>query len=274
MKHKRIRQLAVYLALTVLGLLFAFPVLWVIWTSLKRPVDAAAIPPVWVFKPQWSNYVEAWNNSGFSRAFFNTVFIGLGTVVVSTLTGVPMGYSLARSPIRGKEAVGASIIVLRMLPEMIFILPLYAIYRRTGLFDTWTGMILAFQILTLPFAVWLLRGFILQVPAEVEDAARVDGCSEWQLLWRVTLPLIVPGIVASAMFTFISVWGALLFPLALGYARAETISVAIANFRGYANFKWPLMAAGSVIATLPQILFFGFIQRHLVAGLTMGSVKA
>jgi ABC-type glycerol-3-phosphate transport system permease component len=274
MKRKRIGKIATYLALSILSLLFSFPVFWILFTSLKRPIDASVLPPIWIFKPQWSNYIEAWNNQGFARAFFNTVFIGLGTVVVSTIAGLPLGYSLGRSPIRGKGIIGTSILVLRMLPEMIFLLPLYAIYRRIGLFDTWTGMILAFQILTLPFAVWLLRGFILQVPAEIEDAARVDGCAEWQLLWHVTLPLIVPGIVASAMFTFITVWGALLFPLALGYSRAETISVAIANFRGYANFKWPLMAAGSVIATIPQILFFGFIQRYLVAGLTMGSVKA
>ena len=274
MNRKRIGKLATYIALLVLALLFTCPVLWIIGTSLKRPVDAASLPPIWIFKPQWSNYIEAWNNRGFARAFLNTVFIGLGTVIVSIVAGVPLGYSLGRSPIRGKQVIGVSILVLRLLPEMIFLLPLYAIYRRTGLFDSWTGMILAFQILTLPFAVWLLRGFILQVPAEIEDAGRVDGCSEWQLIWHIILPLIVPGIVASAMFTFITVWGALLFPLALGYSRAETISVAIANFRGFANFQWPLMAAGSVIATIPQILFFGFIQRYLVAGLTMGSVKA
>lgn len=273
MNRKRANKIAIYIAVFILALLFVCPIVWVIATSLKRPVDAASLPPTWIFKPQWNNYVEAWNNRGFSRAFFNTIFIGFGTVLVSTLAGVPMGYSLARSPIRGKQPIGVSILVLRLLPEMIFLLPLYAIYREIGLFDTWTGMILAFQIITLPFAVWLLRGFILQVPAEIEDAGRVDGCSEWELLWHITLPLIVPGIVASAMFTFITVWGSLLFPLALGYSRAETISVAIANFRGFANFRWPLMAAGSVIATIPQILFFGFIQRYLVAGLTMGSVK-
>ena len=177
-RRGRLARIATYLALVVLCLLFASPLLWVAWTSLKRPVDAAALPPVWVFEPQWNNYVEAWTHRGFARAFLNTTVIGLGTVFVSTAAGVPMGYSLARSPIRGKEAIGTSILVLRMLPEMIFLLPLYAIYRRVGLFDTWTGMVLAFQILTLPFAVWLLRGFILQVPAELEDAARVDGCSE------------------------------------------------------------------------------------------------
>ena len=262
-----------YSGLIVLSLLFIFPVAWLIWTSLKLPVQAAAIPPVWVFTPQWSNYVDAWTDRGFSDALINTVIIGLGSVVVSTILGLPLGYGLARSPIRGKRTIDLGILLLRILPEMIFLIPLYGIYRKIGLFDTWTGMILAFQIVTLPFAVWLLRGFVESVPADVEDIARVDGCTEFQVLTRITLPLILPGIVASAMFTFVSVWGGLLFPLVLGYSRAETISVAIANFRGYGNFQWPVMAAGAVIAMVPQILFFGFVQRHLVAGLTAGSVK-
>lgn len=269
----RASRIGVYASLVLLALLFALPVVWLAWTSLKLPVEASAMPPVWVFTPQWSNYVDAWSDRGFSAAFFNTVVIGIGTVIVSTVIGLPMGYGLARSPIRGKQAIGIGILFLRMLPEMIFLIPLYGIYRSLGLFDTWTGMILAFQIITLPFAVWLLRGFVEGVPADIEDVARVDGCTDFQVLTRITMPLILPGIVASAMFTFVSVWGGLLFPLALGYSHAETISVAIANFRGYSNFQWPVMAAGAIIATIPQILFFGFVQRHLVAGLTVGSVK-
>lgn len=273
MKFKRVQKTITYILLTILGIFFIFPILWIAWTSLKLPVDAATLPPVWKFVPQWSNYAEAWSSRGFSKAFFNTVFIGLGTVVVSTCAGLPMGYSLARSSIRGKKVIGTSVLILRMLPEMLFLIPLYVIYRKIGIFDTWTGMILAFQVLTLPFAVWLLRSFILQVPVDLEDAARVDGCSELMILRHVTFPIIMPGIVASSMFTFVTVWGGLLFPLALGYSNAETISVAIANFKGYSNFKWPVMAAGAVIATVPQILFFGFIQRYLVAGLTLGAVK-
>jgi multiple sugar transport system permease protein len=273
MRRLRPSRVGAYSSLVLLGLLFILPVVWLVWTSLKLPVQASALPPVWVFEPQWGNYVDAWSDRGFSHAFFNTIAIGIGTVIVSTVFGLPMGYALARSPIRGKEAIGISVLLLRMLPEMVFLIPLYGIYRTTGLFDTWTGMILAFQIITLPFAVWLLRGFVASVPADIEDVARVDGCTEVQVMTHVTLPLITPGIVASAMFTFVTVWGGLLFPLALGYSNAETISVAIANFRGYSNFQWPVMAAGAVIATLPQILFFGFVQRHLVAGLTVGSVK-
>ncbi|NLG84260.1 MAG: carbohydrate ABC transporter permease [Firmicutes bacterium] len=268
---KTLYHTALYMGLAVLAMVFLLPVLWMVATSLKNPVDdtSLALPS----KPVWGNYAEAWRTGGFSAAFFNTMFIGIGAVVISILAGLPMAYSFARYRVRGRGALSGSLFALRILPEMVFLLPLYAMYRKLGLFDTKIGMILAFQIITLPYCVWLLRSFILQVPVDLEEAARVDGCSEWLVLWRVTLPVIAPGVVASSVLSFIAVWTSLLFPLALSYSQSQTVSVTIANFKGYGTFNWPIMAAASVIATIPQILFFGLINRYLVAGLTMGGVK-
>lgn len=269
---RTIERAAICAGITVLATVFLLPLLWMVATSLKNPVDATSIQ-LWPSKPVFRNYVDAWENGGFNLAFFNTVVIGFGTVIVSTAAGLPMAFALARYPVRGAGILGGSLFVLRILPEMVFLLPLYAIYRQTGLFDTRIGMVLAFQIITLPYSVWLLRSFILQVPVDIENAARVDGCREWSILWRVTLPIVAPGVVATSVLSFIAVWTSLLFPLALSYSSAQTVSVAIANFKGYGTFNWPIMSAASVIATVPQIIFFGLVNRHLVKGLTMGGVK-
>lgn len=261
-----------YIGGCILAIFFLAPVVWVGITSLKNPVDATELS-LRPFKPVFSNYMAAWRNGGFNVSFINTVVVGLGTVAISTLAGLPMAYSLARYPVPLKGFLGRSLLVLRILPEMVFLLPLYGIYRRTGLFDTRIGLMLAFQIITLPYSVWLLHSFVNEVPAELEEAARVDGCPESAILSKIVFPIIAPGVAASAVLSFVAVWTSLLFPLALSYSRAQTVSVAIANFKGYGTFNWPIMAAASVIATVPQFIFFGLVNKHLVAGLTAGAVK-
>jgi multiple sugar transport system permease protein len=156
---------------------------------------------------------------------------------------------------------------------MIFIIPLYTLYRTTGLYDTDLGLVLAFQIYTLPYTTWLLIGFIQTVPTEIEEAATVDGCGPLRLLIRIVVPLILPGLVAAGVLAFITVWTNLLFPLTLAYSNANTVSLAIANFQGYASFDWPMMATATVVSTVPQIVFFILVQRYIIHGLTLGAVK-
>jgi multiple sugar transport system permease protein len=272
MKPKGFSRAGAYLGLTVVSLLFLLPIIWMGLTSIKRPVDATDLW-MWPLNPVWSNFSDAWNTAGFQGAFTNTVIIGIGSVLITLLAGFPMAYAIVRYPVRGKTFFGGSILLLRILPEMLFLLPLYVLYRTTGLFDTKIGMVLAFQVLTLPYGVWLLRSFILDVPEELEDAARIDGCSEWSLLWRVTFPLVSPGLATTAVLTFITVWTSLLFPLSLAYSQAQTVSVAISGFKGYGAFNWPVMAAAALIVTLPQVVLFGAVNRYIISGLTAGAVK-
>jgi multiple sugar transport system permease protein len=241
-------------------------------TALKTPIQATnflSLPT----QPQWHNFADVWKTSGFGNAFLNTFEIGLGTVLISLLVGIPMAYSVVRYPVRVTNFAGNSMLFMRIIPETVFLLPLYVIFRKTGLFDTKIGMILAFQIITLPYTIWLLRSFIMGVPDEIENAARIDGCAEIEILWRITLPLILPGVLTSSIMAFISVWTSLLFPLTLAYSKAETVSVAISAFKGYGTFNWPVMAAAAVCITIPQILMFSLINKYLVAGYTMGAVK-
>jgi ABC-type glycerol-3-phosphate transport system permease component len=270
---KRLTSFLPYLGLTVVAAAFLAPLIWAILTSLKTQLDAQSIPPVWKFQPVWRNYLDAWQSRDFAMSFFNTTYVGLLSIAISLILGIPAGYALARFRMRANGAVEVGLLVVRMLPEMLFIIPLYALYRQFSLYDTPLGLVLAFQIFNLPYTIWLLRQFISEVPLEIEEAARIDGCSTNQILWRVILPLIAPGVVATSILAFIVVWTNLLIPLALTYTGSPLVATTIANFRGYGGFNWPVMAAASIIAIFPQFIFFLFAQKYIIRGLTLGAVK-
>jgi len=270
---KEISKITPYLVLTIISFLFLLPILWLFLTSLKQPVDISKGLFIFESGVKWDNYAMAWNTSKFNISFFNTLLVGIGTVIISIVFGTPMAYSLARYSLKGNQFLSGLLLLVRMLPELLFLLPLYTIYRQTGLFDTRIGLILSFQILTLPYSVWLQRSFILSVPRDIEEAAKIDGCSDFQILRKIVLPLIAPGTVATSILSFITVWTSLLFPLTLAYSEAQTVSISIANFKGYGSFNWPVMAAACIIVTVPQIIVLIFINKYMVSGLTMGAVK-
>lgn len=253
--------------------MFLSPLVWTFITSLKTPKDAYALPPKWAFAPQWSNYVQAWESKDFSRSFGNTVIIGVTSVIITLLLALPMAYALARFRFRGSAALSIGLILAYMLPDLLIMLPLFIIYNSAGLYDTKLGLVLAFQIFNLPYSTWLLKGFIAQIPRELEEAAAIDGCSGLGILRRVIVPTILPGLSATAILSFINVFVILLIPLSLSYNKAITVAISIANFKGYGAFNWPLMAAAAVIATAPQLIFFTFVQRYLISGLTLGAMK-
>jgi multiple sugar transport system permease protein len=266
-------KIAVYLALGLICAFFLFPLAWTLATSLKTTQAAFTLPPQWLFPPQWHNYLKTWTTKGFSHAFLNTLLIGVGSAGLSVILALPASYSFARYRFPGFSVLGASFIATRLLPEMLFIIPLYVIFRQLNLYDTHLGLILVFQIFNLPFTIWVLKGFIEQVPREIEETAFIDGCSQMGALTRITLPLVAPGVAATAIIAFIVIWTNLLYPLTLAYSQAKTAPLAIAKFKGYGAFDWPLMAAGSIIITVPQLVFFVVVQRHLIRGLTMGALK-
>jgi len=263
-----------YLLLSAISLFFIFPVVWVLVTSLKAPVDAVSF---WQFTqpPRLSNYRDAWNSAGFSTSFFNTLLIAIGAVALSLVAGFLMAYSLIRAPIgrRMKGFFQKGINFMRIIPEMVFLIPLFVLYQKFGLYDTKLGLVLAFQVLTLPYCILLLCNFIVDLPEDLEWAARLDGCSELQVLTKVVVPLTLPGIVTSGILSFITVWTSLMFPLALSYSQAQTIAVSISSFKGYGSFNWPVMAAAALMVTIPQIILFSMCNKYLISGYTMGAVK-
>lgn len=271
--RQRLRRVPVQLALLVIALAFLAPVLWMALTALKTQREALALPPVWVFTPQWQNFVTAWNSNDFGRSFLITTSVSVLSVLLTLALAIPAGYVLARYRRRMLSVFEIGMLVVRMLPEILFMLPLYVIYQRTALFDTQLGIILAFQIFNLPYSAWLIRQFIAEVPVELDEAALLDGATTWQILWRVIVPVIRPGLVAAAVLSFIGVWTNLLLPLALTYSDTPMVATTIANFKGYGSFDWPVMAAAAVVSLAPQLVFFLLAQKYIVKGLTLGAVK-
>jgi len=250
-----------------------FPIIWIFMISIKTQRDAFAMPPVWVFKPVWNNYVRIWQEAGFAQAFENSVVITLLGVFLALLAGIPAAYALNRIPFIGKKTLTIWLLISYMFPEFLFIIPMYVMYQKLGLYDTQAGMALVYQVFVLPFAIWLLRSFFADVPIELEDAARIDGCTRLQTLRLVYIPLTAPGIAATAILTAIWIWNELTIALALTFDAARTVTVAVAGFRGYASIDWGGMTAASIASIVPMLLFAAFAQRYIVEGLTLGAVK-
>jgi ABC-type glycerol-3-phosphate transport system permease component len=271
-RHQLITFIAYFFAiLAIAGTIF--PILWIFSISLKTQRDAFAMPPVWIFKPVWSNYIRIWQTAGFAKAFANSVIVTLIGVTIALTTGIPAAYALNQLSFRGKRFIAVWLLISYMFPEFLFIIPMYVLYQKLGLYDTQIGLALVYQVFVLPFVIWLMRGFLNDVPAELEDAARIDGCNRMQALMKVYLPLTAPGISATAILSAIWVWNEITIALALTFDSAKTVTVAAAGFRGYAAIDWGGMTAASIVSIVPMLLFAAFAQRYIVEGLTLGAIK-
>jgi multiple sugar transport system permease protein len=268
-----LRKIALYTALSLAAFLSMAPIIWIGLTALKSQRDALASPPVWSFVPQWGNFVEAWNSNDFGRSFLTTISVSLLSVAITLLTAIPAGYALARYRYGWLTALDVAMLMIRLMPEVLFMLPLYVLYQTYGLYDTQIGIALAFQIINLPYSAWLVRQFVTEVPVDLDEAAMLDGASPFTTLIRIIVPIITPGIVAAGVLSFISVWTNLLLPLTLTYSDTLMIPTTIANFKGYGSFNLPVMSAAALVSLVPQFLFFLFAQRYIVRGLTLGAVK-
>lgn len=273
-KTKRwIITLVAYILAIIAVIATLFPIFWIFSISIKTQRDAFAMPPVWVFKPVWQNYIRIWQTAGFADAFQNSVIVTLVGVILALVIGVPAAYAINRLNFKGKKTLSIWLLISYMFPEFLFIIPMYVLFQKIGLYDTQLGLALVYQVFVLPFAIWLLRGFFADVPVELEDAARIDGCTRVQTLCLIYLPLTAPGIAATAILSAIWIWNELTIALALTFDAAKTVTVAVAGFRGYAAIDWGGMTAASIVSIIPMFIFAAFAQRYIVEGLTLGAVK-
>jgi ABC-type glycerol-3-phosphate transport system permease component len=270
--RRAVTVLAYVLALAaIVGTLF--PILWIFLISLKTQRDAFAMPPVWFFKPVWNNYVRIWQSVGFARAFANSVIVTLVAVFVSLAAGIPAAYAMNKFSFRWNRPLSIWLLISYMFPEFLFIIPMYVLYQKIGLYDTQIGLAIVYQVFLLPFVIWLMRGFLQEVPSELEDAARIDGCGRLETLLKVYLPLTAPGISATAILSGVWTWNEITIALALTFDSAKTVTVAAAGFRGYASIDWGAMTAASIASIIPMFVFAGIAQRYIVKGLTLGALQ-
>ena len=249
------------------------PVTWLFMLSIKSKGETFTKPPKWFFDPTINNYTKLWDNDLFKDTFFNSIFITLISIVLSVTIALFAAYALKRYQIRFKTAFMQWLLLAYMLPEFLFVLPMFAIYQTIGIYDTYLGMAIIYQVHVLPFSIWMLRSFLEEIPKEIDDAAIIDGCSPLQAIYKIYLPLIIPGIVATAILNGIWVWNELAIALGLTFFDAQPITVGVASFRGYASIDWGGMTGSAIVSMIPMILFAAFAQKHIVKGLTLGSVK-
>ncbi len=259
-----------YLLTGVLLAVFMFVFFWMVMTSIKQPKDVTVYPPVWLFQPTLDNYRAVLDKTPFWQQLQNSLIIAVGTLVVGLVLGLPASYSIARFR---QRSLALTVLIVRMIPSVVFMLPLFVIYKQFGLIDTHPGLIFSHLILVLPLVVWIMMGFFEDVPVDIEEQARVDGCDRWQAFWRVVLPLSLPGVAVTAILSFLTSWNNFVFVLILGGSRTSTLPMAVFNFMGFEQLDFGGVAAAASLLSLPIIILTLIVQRWLVEGLTMGAVK-
>lgn len=265
--------IAQLIALLVLLLLIVFPLYWVVSTSLKTQNETFAIPPVFFFEPTFEHYEAIIEEGNILPALFNSLVIATGTTLLALVLGTPAAYVMARFDFRGKRDLWFWFISNRFITPIVMVLPFFLIGRDLGLIDTRIYLILVYQTFSVPLVIWLTLDQFRAIPRDVDDAAKTDGCTLWQTFYRINLPLALPGIVVSAILTFIFAWNEMLFALMLTQDNARTAAVEATTFMTGMGIAWGEMMATGTLIILPIIVFAVLVSGQLVKGLTMGAVK-
>lgn len=251
------------------------PFYWMIATSLKSAAESYRIPPtLWPEEPTFYGYRRVLVWTPFPRYFANSIVVSGSTSLLSALIGTLAGYACSRFYIRGKRWFLGAVLATQMLPGVLLVGPYFRVLSKIGLYDTLAGLILAFTSITLPFSIWMMKGFCDTVPRELDEAAFVDGCSYFGVFARVIVPLIGPGVVATVIFAFLLAWGDLLWSACLIASTSKrTVTLVLSQMVTEYRVMWPELMAGSLIAALPPVLLYLILQKYLVRGLTAGAVK-
>lgn len=273
LRQRRNVQLWLRVAAAVgITLAFLFPIYWLFMISFKTAEEIYAFPPKWIpGQIQFDNYAVLFKD-GDATTVMNSLIIAGTSTVIAMFLGTICAYSLARFR-TGGEHLANWIISQRMIPPIAVVFPIFLLYAWLGLVDTFAGVILLYTAFNLPYVIWMMRGYILDIPRALEESALVDGCTRWQVIWKVVFPMSRAGLFATAIFTFVFAWNDFLFALVLTRTEATTYTVQVTHyFGGQSNF-WAKISAMSVLGTLPIFVAVAFMQRYLVRGISLGAVK-
>jgi multiple sugar transport system permease protein len=261
--------------MTVLAVMVLFPFLWMLSTSLKPMSEVASLPPKWVTNNMTlSSYRDMFKFLPFGAFTLNSLYIACTTTILSLFIGILAAFAFARLQFKGKSVLLLLFLLSQMLPGASVIVPLFQLIRRLGLYDTHIGLILTHTALIIPFVIWLLYGFFKSIPIEIEQAAMIDGCSSMQALQKVLLPLLLPGIGATALFAFLGSWNEFFFAMILTSSDMKrTIPVGIGLFVGEFSDVWNQMCAAAIFFSIPPLFLFFLLQKTFIKGLSAGAVK-
>jgi len=269
-------MLYLFLSIVVMGAVSAaaFPIFWVFLSSIKHEVDVLTIPPRLFFKPTLKNYIQLLiKNPTFVRYFINSTIIAVSTTVISVTIGSLAGYAFARFRFLGGELLPLGILFVRMIPYITLMLPLFLLMKTFGLLDTHIAVIIAHTAFNLPLVVWLMRGFFIGIPPELEESAMIDGCSRFGAFLRIVLPLVKPGLTTATIFCILLSWNEFMSALILTSREAKTLPVAVSEYIRPMGILWTDLCAFAMLMLAPLIISSFHIQKYLASGLTMGAIK-
>ncbi|MEU1116184.1 MULTISPECIES: carbohydrate ABC transporter permease [unclassified Streptomyces] len=277
MRTKKSTRAAQYLALAGYLVFLAFPFLWLISTAFKPARELGSLHPTWIPQnPTLENFRQAFDEQPLLRAAGNSLIAALSAALIAVVIATPMAYVIARHRSRVAKAATGWVVISQAFPFVLIIIPLFLVLKNLHLINSLVGLILVYVVWSLPFALWMLVGYVRAVPAELEEAAAVDGASKARTFVSVVAPLLAPGIVATVMFSFITAWNEFFFALVLlKTPEKQTLPVILNRFIGTEGVAdlGPL-AAAAFLATLPSLVIFAIIQKRITGGMLAGAVKA
>jgi multiple sugar transport system permease protein len=275
LRRRPLGNAIIFIASAVVILVCLFPFAWMALSSIKVLGELYTVPPHWWPEaPTLLNYWKVLFDSNIPRYFVNSVVISFGSTFLALLLAVFASYGFARFEFRSKPFWQAFVLIGQLLPTAAIIVPLFITLRVLGLMNTYLGLILVYMIVTLPLSVWMLTSYFRAIPVELEEAAIIDGCSRLGVLFRITLPLSLPGIVAVIVYAFVTTWNEFIFALCFATdSSVKTLPIGIAEFSTEFNTDWGAVMAASLVMTVPIALLFLVFQRLFIGGLTAGATK-
>lgn len=274
-KQRIFKQIFLYLLLSLITFVLIFPFLWMVSTSLKPIQDIFTAEPVWIpTRPTLSHYIELATKTGFFRYFLNSLIVSAATTVVTLLVSTFFAYGVSRFKFRGRKMILRLLLVSQMFPLVLLIIPIFTIFIKLQIVNTYLSLIIAYCTFSVPFATWMLKAYFDDFPLELEESAMIDGCSPIGALMRVVMPLSAPSIAAVGLYSFVLSWQEFMFALTLTRTDTmRTLPVGINMMIGYREVLWGQLMAGTTIVTIPVVILFVYFQKYLIAGMTMGAVK-
>ncbi len=270
MNRARVARHAGQGALLVALFVFLFPIAWLFSTAYKRAADIFAIPPVLTFTPTLRNFETLFEFFNVPQLTLNTIIISFGTAIVALTLGTPAAYALARLDRWWAHGIAYFFLAIRMIPPVAILIPFYLMMRDVGLLGTYWALIILDAMQSTSFVVWMMFGYFRGVPKEIEEAAVVDGCTQWGTFIRIVLPTVVPGLIASALFCILFAWNNFIFPSFLTNSQTRPLSVALVSAYGSNEINWGTMGALAHFSVLPIVALALLLNRYFVQGLTRG----
>jgi len=272
--NKNVKKIVINLLSLIGALIFLFPYFFMVTSAFKSRLDTFAYPPIFInFKPTIENFIVIFRDINIMFYMKNSLIVSVGSTLISLIIAIPATYALARYKFFLREKIAYGFLLLQMIPGISVVFSIFLIARRWGLYDTHIALILSYLLWNIPYAIWMLRGFVESIPAALEESAMVDGCSRFKAFIFITLPLMAGGLAASSILVFIGVWNEFAISFFLTSTGARTMPTTIAFFMTHVGIQWGPMFAAATIGSLPVVIFSLLVRRYFVSALTLGAIK-